>query len=242
MAVDNRESIPTSIPDLGLWLKSDAGVTLVDGAVDVWADQSGNGRDFSAPASGNRPAYSDVIAGKPVLTFDGTDDYLLGNAASLSIAQNVSGLSVFTAYRQSVATTFRLFNLSIGTSNNSARVLTGGNGTQLVFNARREDVDSVAALAGGTQPTTLQLGAFFARYSAGTGAIFQNGASAVDSAFTSAGNTSNTASLRATIGTGLNFANYMAGNVCEIIVYRRAVTPEERATITAYLMSRWGIV
>jgi hypothetical protein len=241
MAVDNRESIPTSIPDLGLWLKSDAGVTLVGGAVDVWADQSGNGRNFSAPGAGNRPAYGTLIAGKPVLTFDGTDDYLLGNASSLSLAQNVGGLSAFVVFRQSVAATFRLFNISTPTVGNT-RFITGGDGTQLIINARREDMASVAALAGGTQPTTLQMGAFLARYSAGTGAIFQNSASVVDSALTSAGNTADTASGRLTIGNGLNLANHMTGNVCEIVVYRRTLTPAERNTITAYLMNRWEIV
>jgi len=41
---------------LTLWLKGDAGITLTSGKVSTWADQSGNGRDFTQSSSSNRPS------------------------------------------------------------------------------------------------------------------------------------------------------------------------------------------
>lgn len=38
-----------------LWLKGDAGITLDAGNVSSWADQSGNGRDFTQSDGGKRP-------------------------------------------------------------------------------------------------------------------------------------------------------------------------------------------
>jgi hypothetical protein len=49
---------PASISDLKVWLKGDSGITLVGGEVDVWADQSGNGNNVSAPAAIRRPTTS----------------------------------------------------------------------------------------------------------------------------------------------------------------------------------------
>lgn len=48
---------PTDIAGLKIWLKADAGVTLVGGQVDVWADQSGNGYNYSAPSAIQRPDW-----------------------------------------------------------------------------------------------------------------------------------------------------------------------------------------
>jgi hypothetical protein len=234
-------NLPATIPDLGLWLKGDAGITLVSGAVDVWADQSGNGRDYSAPGASNRPGLT-TLNGLPVLTLDGTDDYLLGNAASLNLAQAVSGITMIAVVKYASASIQRVFGLSDSTGATNTRTLLGVSATQWQTGGRRLDADGVVVLSGGTANANFVVQVGILRYSVATGAVFVNGASQVDTAFQTAGNTSNTASQRSVIGCGLNLANFLSGNLAELIVYRRAITPTERQSVESYLMQKWGIV
>lgn len=48
---------PKDIPNLKSWHDATQGVTLVGGVVDVWADQSGNGYNVTAPNASQRPQY-----------------------------------------------------------------------------------------------------------------------------------------------------------------------------------------
>jgi hypothetical protein len=231
---------PRLIPDLGLWLKGDAGITLVSGAVDVWADQSGNGRDFSAPASGNRPGLT-TLNGLPCLSFDGTDDYLLGNAANGNLAQNVSGFTMIAVVRYAVSNQQRCFAASTPTANN-VRCLLGVSTTQWQVGGRRLDAVGAEILSGGTVNNNFVVHSGVLRYSVATAGTFINGASQVDTAFLTAGNTVNTASARSIVGGGANLTNFLSGNLAELIVYRRAITPTERQSVESYLMQKWGIV
>jgi hypothetical protein len=84
---------PSDIAGLLLWLKADAITGLNDGdPVVTWPDSSGNGRDATQGAAGNRPTYETaVLNGKPVVRFDATDDRL----ATASIAHGI-GAGDFT--------------------------------------------------------------------------------------------------------------------------------------------------
>jgi hypothetical protein len=70
--------ISNNIPTAGLklWVKSDAGITI-DTGVTTWADQSGNTNDFSQGEGGYQPEYvTNSINGRPVVSFDGDDDFM----------------------------------------------------------------------------------------------------------------------------------------------------------------------
>jgi hypothetical protein len=237
----NPAYIPPSIPNLGLWLKADAGVTLVGGAVDAWADQSGNGRNFSAPVAANRPAYSGTLNGLPVLTFDGSTDYLTGNAASLTLAQNVTGITMIAVVKYLASTQQRVFGLSNGLSVNNPRALLGVSTTQWQVGGRRLDADGAVNISGGTSSANWVVQSGVIRYSLATAGVFINGASQSDSAFQTAGSSSDTASLISIIGGGTNLANFLQGDLAELIVYPRAITPSEQTQVENYLMQRWGI-
>lgn len=62
---------------LAAWYRSDMGVTIATG-VSAWADQSGNGRLLLQGVSGAQPALvaGATPNGKPVLRFDGADDFM----------------------------------------------------------------------------------------------------------------------------------------------------------------------
>jgi hypothetical protein len=232
-------NLPLSVPDLGLWLKADAGITLVGGAVDAWADQSGNGRNYSAPAT--RPAYSGTLNGFPVLTFNGSTDYLTGDAESLTLGQNVTGLTMILVVKYAGAMIQRAFGISTSAAVDGTRALVGVSATQWQTGGRRLDADSVVLLSGGTASTATVIQSSLLRYSVATGAVFVNGASQVDTTFQTAGNSQNGASLRTIIGGGLNLANFLQGDLAEIIVYQRAISVEERNSVELYLSQKWGI-
>ncbi|PYI86585.1 MAG: hypothetical protein DME26_08745, partial [Verrucomicrobia bacterium] len=93
--------------NLQLWLEADAGVTTnASGAVTAWADQSGHTNDAAQADDSLAPTLvSNGVNGKPVLRFDGMDDYLeVADSDSVSIAGDITSLFVvkmddFATYR-----------------------------------------------------------------------------------------------------------------------------------------------
>lgn len=231
---------PESIPDLGLWLKADAGITLVGGNVDVWADQSGNGRDFSAPAGANRPGLT-TLNGLPCLSFDGSTDYLQGNAASLTIARNVPGVTMIAVVKYGASATQRCFSTRVGAPGGT-RTLLGVSTTQWQTGTRRLDSDSDVIVAGGTVNTNAVVQTGILRYSVATAAVFVNGVSQVDTAFQTPGNSADINSDATFVGSSIIPGSFLNGLFAELIVYRRAITPAERISVESYLMQKWGVM
>jgi hypothetical protein len=66
-----------------LWLRGDLGVSLVGGAVATWADQSGNGNNYTQSTSANRPTPG-TLSGQPCVqfTFASGQQHLLGPSFS----------------------------------------------------------------------------------------------------------------------------------------------------------------
>ena len=86
-----------------LWLKADTIGGLSDGgAIGTWADQSGNGRDFTQNTAGAKPTYkTGILNGLPVVRFDGTTDYMTGPA--LSQVVTTSAHTIFTVFVKNAA-------------------------------------------------------------------------------------------------------------------------------------------
>lgn len=59
------------------WCRSDLGITLNGSTVSAWADQSGNGKNYSQGTAASQPTYTtNLLNGYAGLVFDGTDDYM----------------------------------------------------------------------------------------------------------------------------------------------------------------------
>jgi len=243
MISDSGGNTPTTIPNLGLWLKADAGVTLVSGAVDAWADQSGNGRNFSAPASANRPAYSNTLNGLPVLTFDGSTDYLAGNAASLSLSQNVGALTLFCIFSHEVASLSRVFQDSMNANPQLSRATIGTSATQYMSGQRRLESDTAQNVEGGTRIDEPVIFTSVINYQAANITSYLNGVEIANQAYQASGNTENNLSQRSRIAASVATtpAGFLSGIVAELVVYQRAISVEERNSVERYLSVKWGI-
>lgn len=68
---------PSSVTGLQVWLQADS-LALADAdPVATWTDSSGNGNNATQATSGSQPTYkTNIVNGKPVVRFDGTDDWL----------------------------------------------------------------------------------------------------------------------------------------------------------------------
>ena len=89
-------AVPSISNTLELHLDSTLGVTETAGAVSTWADQSGNGRDFTQSTASKRPIVSsDAIVNRDVIEFDGVDDFLTSSYGELT-----SDFTVFMVTRR----------------------------------------------------------------------------------------------------------------------------------------------
>lgn len=92
---------PKSISGLvGWWDPSDsATVTTASGAVSQLNDKSGLGRNATQGTANNRPSYSGTINGRNVMTFDGTNDFLVTGLES----NTLTGFATFFCVCQASA-------------------------------------------------------------------------------------------------------------------------------------------
>lgn len=81
---------PRDIPDLKLWLAADR-LNLAEGdAVGTWADLSGKGYDATQATAARKPVYkAAIVNSRPVVRFDGFDDYLANSAFALGTTISV---------------------------------------------------------------------------------------------------------------------------------------------------------
>src|SRR5205823_6310302 len=63
--------------NLMLWLRADAGAPQKSqsSTISSWLDQSGHGNDAVSPSGNNPVQVPQVVAGRPVVRFDGTGSY-----------------------------------------------------------------------------------------------------------------------------------------------------------------------
>lgn len=259
---------PLSIPDLALWLDAERGLgTQQD--VRNWTDQvsKANARGdspFDGDAGSCVPpvVVPNEINGRPVVRFDGSSSCLvLGNAFSTAFRDFSRGLSLFVVAKPGAYTGTREAVIAMHPAsrelNESIRLTRGDQPPFLtVRNASGTDVHHSTS-AGVFVPEEVHA---FALVSAANG---DSGAGD----FTPIGSlsayldgapitlTGGTASMLPTMRTRsmsligrfvhggghpqLNAPGYFRGDLAEIMIFRRAITKDEREKIDAYLREKW---
>lgn len=234
---------PIDIGQLKGWFKGDAGLTLVGGEVDVWADQSGNGNNVSAPAAINRPTLS-TRAGKNIVVFDDNNKVLQNLTTQL--LRNIGAATIIVAGKVNNTTSSRQ-QVNIGTPTLTGRAVLGykvNSSTKLGAAAagRRTNADSISAEVGQSTLDTSWLNnmALF-NWTSAVLTTYVNGTQTDTlNPFQTAGTTPNDGGALTIGANGLLSAGFFEGEIGEILIYEKALNSTELGLINTYLNNRWA--
>lgn len=213
---------PGSVSGLALWFKADAGTsTTTNGAaISQWNDQSGNARHVAQATGANQPTYQEnVVNGRPVVRFDGTNDYL--EATGFTLTQPNTMFVV--AKPANVASNGK--NVVDGVTTRNA--VTIGTTPKIGLNAG-SDVNS-------TLDWTVAFQLVTAVFNGASSLVRRNG---VASAAVNPG-TASLAGIR--IGTFNGSLAMWNGDVAEVLVYNAALSTVDRDAVESHLTSKYAI-
>lgn len=236
-------STPQTSSNLLLWLKSDQGVSTTGGAVDSWADQSGNSNNATNTGA-LRPTYSTGTANSGILnsvTFNGTSQYL--NLPS-GFANLTSGFSAFAMIKPSSSTATGT-PIVLGNTGPSDAVVLKTVGTNAALYAWNSTTSSnVTTTTNPISTSAFQLlEATFAPGSSpntGVGKVFVGGTQQASSS-TLVQTLANISRTTNRVGTSTQSTEYFAGDICEILVYANPITDTLRHSIESYMLSKYNV-
>jgi hypothetical protein len=193
----------------------------VDGFVETWYDQSGNGKDATQSVAASQPKIVDagsLVSGG--LDFDGVDDLLELSGSGLDIFKDVGYAQVFAVVKSNETGTGsgRLI-LATTASSAAARYVLADDGlvsASYRLAGRRLDSNAFQTFTSNSPHGNLEkILTGFLNYNDSEGYLYQNGTNvATELNFQSSGNSSNTSSLLVEFG-----SNGFDGTIREIIVY-----------------------
>jgi len=220
---------PLDIAGCQLWLDASdpASITASGGEVTAWADKSTTGSSWTRVSGTNGPATgTQTIGGKNVIVFDGTND----------------GLSAVTPLNTSMPLTFFVVQRVVsGTV--AGMTYTAGTGDNFNLRQAADTLGTLEVTAGGS---LMQLGGALLSqntlYSltvptSSNASIYRDGTVV---------SISTNAALKPTL-TGTHYLGRRSdgfyGNVqiAEIVAYSAELTTAQRASVEAYLASKWAI-
>lgn len=223
--------VPTDLAGCVLWLRADLGISIGTG-VSAWADQSGQGNNYSQGTGANQPgiaANGNARGNGPALTFSGATQYLF--RASSPLGNNT--LSCFVVFKATAAS----IALSMGVNAGH----TSGWAVDRNANAGNREViaPSIADITDGVVTNNWEFWSITRGAAASAWALSVNGVSQ-----SLLSNTSDPAAQTAASAIGAFDTSGgvpMTGSLDEIICYSRPVTAFEQAQVEAYLHARTGL-
>jgi hypothetical protein len=227
---------PSSLPGLAVWFDASQLTGLADGdPVASWTDLSGNARHAAQATSTKRPTYkTNIQNGKPVIRFDGVDDFLATPAWT-----NPTSLTAFVVVRESAVTTYQeFFEHAAGATwaNPYAQYLLRSISNPYPYQGIINNGGSLGNAQGGTADTTVH--AFALDVQPATGAVvYRDGVSIAGPSSTAAPITQTTFPLY--IGNNTDGGEPLPGDMSELFI-ASAVSATTRASAFAYLKTKWG--
>jgi hypothetical protein len=236
-------------PELWLDASDTSTITESSGSVSEWRDRSGNARHFAQGTGINQPTTgSATLNALNVITFDGSDDYLVRTTAT-AIGRNVTGITTYTLARWSslasqqpawaastsdnVSFLTRLVTQASISANSKANV--GG---------RTLDADGFASQASSTSLNTSDHFIVTGVYDiANTDISIYLGSTleGTNTSYQTATTTSDTDSVRFVVGAATNFSLPLNGSIAEIIIYHGVHNATQRQYVWDYLAAKWGL-
>lgn len=217
---------------------------LIGSGINTIAGKGSFGLTFTAPSSGARPTLvPSAINGLSAASFDGTVQEL--RYGSSDLFRNVTGATVYIVRKwASVPTTSRTAFLAAIPSGSSRVLIGGGNTANKNYSAGRTlDANGAILVNSAANVTTsaFQIQTTVLDY-ANTD-LYQYIGNTLDGfagSFQSATTTSNTASLRAAIGSA-NGQFFFDGSIAEVFVFHAAHNAATRAAVWNYFNFKYGI-
>ena len=212
--LDTTTPAPLLVAGLKLWVKADAGVSGAGASVAQWADQSGNGNHLVQPTAASQPQ---LVAGEanglPVVRFDGAGD-------SMSFTTRLTTIrSVFWVLRRSPSATPG-YRMLLGDS--SSYPFSSDAATKIWSTA----YTSAAVLNGETR----------------LNGVLVNGTTTerpTTLALLSAVTTGDVAASTFSKDRGYDYSWW--GDLAELLIFDRALSPSERQSIEGYLAAKYAL-
>jgi hypothetical protein len=247
---------PAQLPGLALWLDAnDASTITLNGSnVSQWDDKSPNGHNVSNASASTQPDYlATGFNGKPTLQSTAGDFLERGTTA---LGRDVGGITCAIVglhpegqvFAPNAAEVF----ISTFTISGATRFATSPNATagatanRYSIAGRRDDADSYASASSSTDSLANRGNPWIRvaqrAYSAGVANHWTDGTQDMTNATVgaqTAGNTSNTDSLRLLIFSGAAAAP-TGTQLSEIVLTHSTMTNDDRQKLEGYLAWKWG--
>lgn len=214
-----------------VWLKADAITGLADGAaVSTWADSTGAGRNATQTFADEQPTYrTGVTNGKPVVRFDGANDYLkFANVFTGLTAAEVFIVVKIVLDPPTDGLRSGLWDLG---STSDATHYPWTDGTiydEFGTSARKSTVNPTPAL------TSWRV----YNVSSGSG-VWANTLDNVDLLVTDINTVGWATTPLLGVSADANFFYRLDGDIAEFLVYNRTLTAAERKTVHDELRAKW---
>lgn len=226
---------PSGISSLRAWYKADAITGLSDGsAVSAWSDNSGNSNNFSQATPTNQPLYkTNIINGKPVLRFDGTNDYMGSSYLPASGANPRTFISVTLNHKQTAsANNYAYVYHYGGCCNNTSWGLANVMNGSAVFGNYYWNSETASSQATTGSHIITQT------YNGSTEYMYSNGSQIATKAQVFATGASDYLRLGARTSTVTSHGGF---DMAELLVFNGALSSNEKAAVEAYLSAKYNV-
>lgn len=224
---------PSPIASTGplLWLRADRGVVQTGGRVSAWEDQSGQHRDATQSAPELRPELvASALNGMPAVSFDGIDDYLDLPSGFDDFSKGVTIFAVVQANDDETSCR-GIFETSNGSELDDLHI--GRHDGELLYEVFATSVSAGAFPAGVVRRVSVVHDA------RGVVELSQSGAqTAVENVELPVVVERRFAYVGHTLYDGCPTWD---GDIGELVVYDRALSPDEYDAVEASLDDRWGL-
>ena len=238
---------PSDISDLVVWLRADSGVTfdIATQQVSAWADYSSNSNSVAQTTSASQPLRIgyDGANDKARINFNGTSHIFTSNNNAPITANDFTILSVFK-YTDLSNSSQRVFSVRESTD----RVVFGLDSSGRIFFKAVDNDGNQGQVLSGASELMSDFNIAMAQCKKITGGSdltvqFNNNASVTTTVANFNNNDDGFDDAIFTIGglTTLTSFTYLKGDLCELIVFNRALNTTELATIKDYLNNKYRI-
>jgi hypothetical protein len=221
-----------------MWLDASSLNLASNAAVSSWSDRSGNGNNAVQNTSTWRPRYIiNALNGRPLLRFDGANDFLQTGA--------ISGLNTNT---QSIIMVAKNNNNNTGFFYRAAYTSgAGSNSNQMIGTYYQPSSNNIIThtrdAAGNFRSATLGSGGQYAImetvWNVTTLTSYRNGSVSGTISGANAIPTGHTMSRIGANSAGQNY--FLGGDIAEVIVYSTAINTTQRTLIDNYLSSKYNL-